>query len=1032
MPTYTNSTISCSFTISEKNSSGNFTITADFYNSSSTTSVHNCYLSCNIISASATSGWQHITAGTIAPKSSVNNLSTTFTTGTTADGTVWCYLICGDGATKGNGGANAVSGYADPTPSMSTPTLSISPTTVTLGEAITIKLSGGSGYSVSSAPVTVNGSVVVDFKSYIGKSWKVPTSTFEQLLTTTTSLVATFQVKCTAASGYQGSGNTNKVEVTMNLPDTYHPETDIETEFIDPRNDALVADISKIKLTLNPHSVPEDSSATISSVVLSSIETASSLSVNDFTQSGYVWTSTTLPTLANQASYTFVLTFTLTDSRGVQSIYKTSTFTVTNFVPPKVVIDNLNRTTATSGGLSLTITGESKEKPTTVNKATLQIGNSDVIDITSVINDPKMTTRTETGYKLENYEISGLDAGSQYEVIFTYQDVTMASYGVGAYSYTKILSTLAVPLSLYDDHSRMAISFGEECADDYGEQCVINFAKDAFIRYMNDNEEVLLKVAEAFRQCPYNVGDIYITTLSTDPSTIWPNTSWEQLEDAFLYASGTHALGDTGGEETHTLTVDEIPSHVHNIQMWNEEVPRGTGDGKTVGSNYAEDKSNAGTFDSYSKGGDGAHNNMPPYLVVNMWKRIETTITYQFTVTDYGTYSYDGPSTWSTFVSSDKNPVLSGSDKVFKVVNHATYGNIIAIGRLVDNVATYDKYIYTAKTVVVKSTARITNDATYITETGDIEYDYIMTSSANEVDILYTTDTHLRWLNNAGSDYTYSPVFSLDNVADYKDKLWDNNIPAFLVDCGDWVHGNTNTETLRDAIIKHFNNCGTKGLTKYLAVTYGNHEWYSAVGDGATCNGYLSRVNNMTACNLLSSGSTVYKGYRAVKIGDKRIGVIGVGYPSPNGRDGTTSDTRTFDGYTFYDAQQTTELNPTSALYTQVQSIVDKMKASNFDYIIAITHMDKYADESFTADTRFNSRADFLIQNTDGIDLVIPGHYNYEIDSTYSYTDRGGNTGIIVQEAGASLHSFGRIKLKFDGTAPSSYLLKSQSDLEEI
>ena len=607
--------IYCSFTISDKDESGNFTISATFTNTATTSAVaENTRLSCSM-NGPDTGPWSQAKAGSISPGNTVENVTVTIESDNTSDDIVYCYVLYGS-AKSGSGGSYAVNGYADLTPSMSTPTLSVSPTTVTLGEAITIKLSGGSGYSVSSAPLTVNGSKVLDFKSYIGKSWKVPTSTFEPLLTTTTSLVATFQVKCTAASGYEGSGNTNKVEVTMNLPDTYHPETDIETEFINPRNDALVADISSIKLTLNPYSVPEDSSATISSVVLSSIETASSLTINDFTQSGYVWTSTTLPTLANQASYTFALTFTLTDSRGVQSTYKTSTFTVTNFVPPKVVIDNLNRTTATSGSLSITITGESKEKPTTVNEATLKIGNSDVIDITSVINDPKMTTRTETGYKLENYEISGLSAGSQYEVIFTYQDKTMASYGVGAYSYTKILSTLAVPLSLYDDHSRMAISFGEECADDYGEQCVINFAKDSFIRYMNDNEEVLLEVAKAFNPCPYDVGDIYTTTSDIDPSTKWEGTTWEQLTNTFLYASGgTYSVGDTGGEETHTLTIEEMPAHTHVVWRGAPVYYGADSAPHTV----ANDNDN--WSETQSAGGSQAHNNMPPYYVVNMWLR---------------------------------------------------------------------------------------------------------------------------------------------------------------------------------------------------------------------------------------------------------------------------------------------------------------------------------------------------------------------------------------------------------------------------
>ena len=51
---------------------------------------------------------------------------------------------------------------------------------------------------------------------------------------------------------------------------------------------------------------------------------------------------------------------------------------------------------------------------------------------------------------------------------------------------------------------------------------------------------------------------------STDPGVLFGGT-WERIQDAFLLGAGSHAAGSTGGSETVTLTVDQIPTHSHGI-----------------------------------------------------------------------------------------------------------------------------------------------------------------------------------------------------------------------------------------------------------------------------------------------------------------------------------------------------------------------------------------------------------------------------------------------------------------------------------
>ena len=155
----------------------------------------------------------------------------------------------------------------------------------------------------------------------------------------------------------------------------------------------------------------------------------------------------------------------------------------------------------------------------------------------------------------------------------------------------------------------------------------------------------------------YPVGSIYMSVNSTSPATLFGGT-WVQLQNTFLLAAGSsYTAGATGGEATHTLTAQEMPIHGHNVHIFNANTTAydayvydrlGTGWGKAssggrLGSstlawqnasyktagrnweNFSPSETTAGNGDlagaTGGNGGGGAHNNMPPYLVVYMWKR---------------------------------------------------------------------------------------------------------------------------------------------------------------------------------------------------------------------------------------------------------------------------------------------------------------------------------------------------------------------------------------------------------------------------
>ena len=130
----------------------------------------------------------------------------------------------------------------------------------------------------------------------------------------------------------------------------------------------------------------------------------------------------------------------------------------------------------------------------------------------------------------------------------------------------------------------------------------------------------------------YPVGSIYMSVNSTSPATLFGGT-WQQISDTFLLAAGsTYTAGSTGGEATHALTEGEIPSHTHveqvvctaGVRTW-ASAGSSSGSNKyfnlqenlTVSPNDNEEQ----VVKTLSTGGGTAHNNMPPYLAVYVWKR---------------------------------------------------------------------------------------------------------------------------------------------------------------------------------------------------------------------------------------------------------------------------------------------------------------------------------------------------------------------------------------------------------------------------
>lgn len=114
----------------------------------------------------------------------------------------------------------------------------------------------------------------------------------------------------------------------------------------------------------------------------------------------------------------------------------------------------------------------------------------------------------------------------------------------------------------------------------------------------------------------YPVGAYYLANVSTSPSNLFGGT-WQQITDARFLCAYSSAGGD-GGENSHVLTVSEMPSHRHT-----QNTPYyGDLDGSHTGHvTYWSRYSNTALPVTSYTGGNAAHNNMPLYRTCYCWYR---------------------------------------------------------------------------------------------------------------------------------------------------------------------------------------------------------------------------------------------------------------------------------------------------------------------------------------------------------------------------------------------------------------------------
>lgn len=179
-------------------------------------------------------------------------------------------------------------------------------------------------------------------------------------------------------------------------------------------------------------------------------------------------------------------------------------------------------------------------------------------------------------------------------------------------------------------------------------QCTGNTPCSAFVlNKLQDNiENAINAMKMEILKAENPIGKIRMETTDTNPATFLGFGTWE------LWGSGKVPVGvnaddtdfatveKTGGEKTHTLSVDEMPSHTHpqDPHIHDEIVDNNgyrityatgsTANFRVMNQLKQGDASgswkmltSSATATNQNTGGNQSHNNLPPYITCYMWKR---------------------------------------------------------------------------------------------------------------------------------------------------------------------------------------------------------------------------------------------------------------------------------------------------------------------------------------------------------------------------------------------------------------------------
>lgn len=322
-------------------------------------------------------------------------------------------------------------------------TITVTKATSTYTDVLTYSCEGATGTISSNASGTV--------------TWKIPDAV-ENKMTTKTS--ATCTITCTTKNGSTTIGTTSKT-FTVTIPSSYTPTISWgATTLVNAYNNKMVGGYSSATQAYTLGMTPSANSATISSVAVT---------LNKGTIASKSNTSATTNTLPSESSdYSLTMTVKVTDTRGRTKSATKTIGTVYAFVSPTINVQNLYRSDDQGAPLP--------EGTYAYTNVTIS-SDYTITTATATVNNVTYTLTEASGSYMAILGGGNLSTAQQYTVTYTVQDQFMVDMGIPAIQVKQILTSMQLPISLYDNGSEYGVTLGRMATGD-GFNCYM----DSFIQ----------------------------------------------------------------------------------------------------------------------------------------------------------------------------------------------------------------------------------------------------------------------------------------------------------------------------------------------------------------------------------------------------------------------------------------------------------------------------------------------------------------------------------------------------------------------